>query len=131
MDPPGGNIFYNTGPRFPVNWNPRYSIAAGMAANSDHRENYKVLKVGSRFPATALGGNQADYYVNPDDAPDGFVINGTLPVTTPQGVHSLTDVPVFAMGPCSEKFGGTYNNIEIFYKFADCFGLAQPKDYRN
>lgn len=62
--------------------------------------------------------------VNPEDAPDGFLVNGTLPTTEGQGVHSLTDVPVFAVGPCQELFGGVYNNVDIFYKFAECFGLG-------
>jgi len=40
-------------------------------------------------------------------------------------VHSLTDVPVFAQGPCSEKFAGVYNNIDIFFNMAECLGLAR------
>lgn len=40
-------------------------------------------------------------------------------------MHSLTDVPVFAMGPCSENFGGVYNNIDIFFSMAECLGLAR------
>jgi alkaline phosphatase len=43
-----------------------------------------------------------------------------------QGVHSLTDVPVFARGPCQADFGGVYNNIEIFYGMAGCLGLSRP-----
>lgn len=45
-----------------------------------------------------------------------------------QGVHSLTDVPVFAMGPCQELFGGVYGNIDIFFNMANCLGLGQPSD---
>jgi hypothetical protein len=37
----------------------------------------------------------------------------------------LTDVPVFAMGPCQELFGGVYNNIDIFFNMAECLGLAR------
>lgn len=40
-------------------------------------------------------------------------------------MHSLTDVPVFAMGPCQELFGGVYNNIDIFFNMANCLGLAR------
>jgi alkaline phosphatase len=43
-----------------------------------------------------------------------------------QGVHSLTDVPVFARGPCQENFSGVYNNIDIFYGMAACLGLSRP-----
>jgi hypothetical protein len=43
----------------------------------------------------------ADYYVNPKDNTKGIVYNGTLSLDESQGVHSLTDVPVFAMGRSS------------------------------
>ena len=65
-------------------------------------------KDGPRVPSTNLTGGLggSDFYVNPNDNVDGFVVNGTLPVSNDQGVHSLTDVPVFAMGPCQELFAG-------------------------
>ena len=66
-----------------------------------------------------------DFFVNPDDSKSGFIINGTLPTDANQGVHSLTDVPVFAMGPCQEMFGGVYNSIDIFYHLATCLGLSR------
>jgi alkaline phosphatase len=56
--------------------------------------------------------------------PAGIKIAGTLPERAPQGVHSLTDVPVFARGPCQELFGGVYNNIDLFFKMAECLGLS-------
>ncbi|KAM7197996.1 alkaline phosphatase [Rhypophila sp. PSN 637] len=124
IEQPG--ISYNTGPNFPVNWDPRYVIAAGMGANPDHREQYGVDKTGPRTPATTLAGKgSSDFYVNPADETGGFVVNGTLPASQSQGVHSLTDVPVYAMGPCQEAFGGTYENIDLFYKMAECLGLGQ------
>lgn len=114
-------ISYNTGPNFPVNWDPRYAIAAGVGASPDRRENYRVEKSGPRVP---VSGNSSDYYVTQDN-PDGFIVNGTLPAYEAQGVHSLTDVPVYAMGPCQELFGGTYGNVDVFYKMAQCLGLGQ------
>ena len=65
--------------------------------------------------------------VNPEDSVGGFIINGTLPVDEDQGVHSLTDVLVFAMGPCASSFGGVYGNIDVFYKMAECLGLSRSK----
>ncbi|EFY93239.1 protein tyrosine phosphatase [Metarhizium acridum CQMa 102] len=117
------NIQYGTGVNFPSNWEPRYAIAGGVGAAPDHREDYKVHKSGPREPA--VKGADGSYIVNAKDSPNGFVINGTLPTDEAQGVHSLTDVPVFAMGPCQETFGGTYNNVDIFYKMATCLGLAR------
>jgi hypothetical protein len=127
------NVQYGTGVNFPANWEPRYAIAGGVGAAPDHRDDYKVHKSGPREPA--VKGPDGSYIVNDKDAPSGIVINGTLPTSEAQGVHSLTDVPVFAMGPCQETFGGTYSNVDIFYKMATCLGLSRPnkgcKDKKN
>ncbi|EWG47898.1 hypothetical protein FVEG_07889 [Fusarium verticillioides 7600] len=118
-------INYGTGANFPTNWEPRYAIAAGVAAVPDHREDYKVKKAGPREAAVEL--KDDDYYANPEDSPKGFLINGTISTDNAQGVHSLTDVPVYALGPCQETFSGTFNNVDIFYKISNCLGLAQGK----
>ena len=145
----GESQYINTGSlrygdsNFPSNWDPRYTLAQGVGANPDHRENYQVCftcgicqnvtanvrqvhKDGPRLPATNISGFPAtDYFVNPKDNPNGFIVNGTLPTTAAQGVHSLTDVPVFAMGPCQEIFGGVYNSIDVFFHIAECLGLSR------
>ena len=95
-----------------------------MGANPDHREQYGVGKK-PRTPAISIGAN-GEAFVNPSDRPDRFVVNGTLPTRDTQGVHSLTVVPVYARGPCQETFGGTYNNIDVFFKIANCLGLGHP-----
>ncbi|KAI1481829.1 alkaline phosphatase-like protein [Daldinia eschscholtzii] len=123
---PVEGVSYGTGPNFPVNWDPRYSLAAGLSANPDHRENYRVHKKPRKVVSNTPGFSKNDLFVDSKDSPDGFVINGTLPVSESAGVHSLTDVAVFAMGPCQETFGGVYGNIDIFYKVANCLGLARP-----
>lgn len=131
---------------FPSNWDPRYTLAQGFSANPDKRENYQVHKNGPRVPATNITGfDEEDFFVNPEDNPSGFIVNGmsnpnhwtaavfmlildtgTLPTNEDQGVHSLTDVAVFAMGPCQANFGGTYSAIDIFFNIADCLGLSRP-----
>lgn len=83
-----------------------------------------VAKNGPRNPTKKIGD---EYYVNPEDHPYGFVVNGTLPTDEAVGVHSLTDVPVYAWGPCQETFSGTYGNVDIFYKIASCLGLARSE----
>lgn len=124
---PSSGVSYNTGAHFPVNWDPRYTLAQGFGASPDHRENFRVHKGGPRLPATNISGFEADdLFANPADGQDGFVVNGTLPTEEAQGVHSLTDVPVFAMGPCAGTFGGVYGNIDVFYKIANCLGLGRP-----
>lgn len=103
-------LVFNSGAAFPANWDPRYTLAQGVVAFPDHRENYRVHQDGPREPAAnATGGTGGrDFYANPEDNPDGFLVNGTLPLANDQGVHSLTDVPVFAVGPCQELFAGEF-----------------------
>lgn len=84
-------------------------------------------KDGPREPTVAIDEDEEDFMANPEDGEGGITLNGTLPVDTNNGVHSLTDVPVFAQGPCQEMFGGVYNNIDIFFRMAECLGLARGK----
>jgi alkaline phosphatase len=120
------NLVYPDGEAFPVNWDPRYTLFQGFMANPDRRENYQVHKSGPRKPALNITGfDDEDFYVNYVDAVTGFIVNGTLPVDRNQGVHSLTDVPVFATGPCAELFGGVYNSIDIFFGISTCLGMGR------
>jgi alkaline phosphatase len=120
-----GNLTYGEGAHFPSNWDPRYTLFQGTAAAPDRRENYEVHKDGPRLPAVNKTEAEDDYVVNPDDGKGGFRVSGNLALYEEQGVHSLTDVPVFAMGPCQELFGGVYNNIDIFFNMAECLGLGK------
>lgn len=120
-------IVYTEGAHFPTDWDPRYTLFQGMMANPDRRENYQVHKDGPRVPAINIT-EEEDYYANPEDAPNGFLINGTLPTSMPVGVHSLTDVPVFAMGPCQELFGGVYSSVDVFFGMAECLGLGRDRE---
>ncbi|CAN9326161.1 unnamed protein product [Alternaria alternata] len=119
-----GNLTY-TDSNFPSNWDPRYTLFQGLMADPDRRENWSVHKDGPRTPAVELEEDSGDNYANPEDGEGGILLNGTLPIENDQGVHSLTDVPVYAMGPCKELFQGTYNSIDIFYNMAECFGLGR------
>ncbi|KAL1724349.1 alkaline-phosphatase-like protein [Schizophyllum commune] len=121
-------VYGDQGPNFPVQWAPRYAYAAGFAANPDHREDYSVNTTGPRLPAVAISEDDEDMIVNDYDNPDGFVVNGTLPTAYDQGVHSLTDVSVFASGPGSEAFRGVYNNIDIFFKIAGALALGSSQE---
>ncbi|KXG50878.1 Alkaline phosphatase-like, alpha/beta/alpha [Penicillium griseofulvum] len=118
---------YSEGVHFPAQWDPRYTLHAGAGAFPDHREDYQVHKDGPRKPA--VQDKQHGYVANYKDAVSGFLINGTLPVDAAQGVHSLTDVPVFARGPCQELFGGVYNSIDIFFHMAECLGLSETNGH--
>ncbi len=43
-------------------------------------------------------------------------------------MHSLTDVPVFALDPCQQTSRSVYRNIDIFFNIANCLGLRQGSD---
>lgn len=125
MDGPN-SLRYSEGVHFPTRWDPRYTLQSGVGAFPDHRENYQVHSEGPRTPAATING-KSGYFASYKDAVTGFLINGTLPVDSDDGVHSLTDVPVFAQGPCQELFGGVYNSIDIFFNMAECLGLSETK----
>ena len=115
----------NTG--YPTNWQPRYAMAAGLVAHPDITENFKLVENvtttgGARLPAV-LANSTYGYVANPSDSPGGFVVNGTLPVSYPQGVHSLMDVAVYAMGPGSELFRGYQSSIQIFQRLVGAMQL--------
>ena len=40
----------------------------------------------------------------------------------------LTDIPVFAIGPCSKTFGSVYGNIDMFFNMANCLSLARSNN---
>ena len=113
-------------PGFPTQWDPRYTLASGVRAGPDVREDYVVKKNvtgGSRLPAVPASNGSSNYVVNPKDSPNGFITNGTLPTSNAQGVHSLSDVAVFASGPASELFAGVYNSVDIFFKLFSAMEL--------
>ncbi|KAM0756285.1 protein tyrosine phosphatase [Meredithblackwellia eburnea MCA 4105] len=112
------------GKGFPVQWNPRYTAAMGFGATVDRHENYVVHNV-SRSTSVLINGS---YFANPDDSASGFFVSGTLPVTDDQGVHSLTDVPVYAWGPGSELFRGVQNSVDIAFKIAQALDLGRDKN---
>ncbi|KAF2664968.1 alkaline phosphatase [Microthyrium microscopicum] len=119
-----GNLTYANDSHFPSNWDPRYTLQQGVVTFPDRIEDYMVNKNGPRTPAVNTSAALDNYVANPKEHTHGILINGTLPLNEAQGVHSLTDVPVYAMGPGQELFGGTYNNIDIFYKIAEVYGLS-------
>ncbi|CRG90977.1 hypothetical protein PISL3812_08025 [Talaromyces islandicus] len=118
---------YSEGVHFPTTWEPRYTLHSGVVAFPDHRENYGVHKGGPRTPAISAEDDKLGNVANYKDAVTGFLINGTLPLDASQGVHSLTDVPIFARGPCQELFGGVINSIDVFFGMAECLGLSESK----
>lgn len=112
------------GPGFPVQWSPRYTAAMGLAATVDRNEDYIVHNT-SRVTSLING---TSYYANPEDSSGGFFVSGNLPSQVDQGVHSLTDVPVYAWGPGSELFRGIQNSVDIAFHIAIALDLGKQEN---
>lgn len=131
------------GEGFPVSFKPRYTAAMGFGAVVDQYEDYTTRNKSRTTSLKALG--NGTYRADPSDAPDGFFISGTLPVSDDQGVHSqvafpplsldrtrwpdsprsLTDVQVFTWGPAASLFNGMQDSTEIAHKIALALDLGK------
>jgi alkaline phosphatase len=56
--------------------------------------------------------------------PQAMRMQGNLPFTQPQGVHSADDVVLTAMGPGAEQFRGRIDNTRVFHVMATALGLG-------
>jgi alkaline phosphatase len=102
-------------------WADATIVFAGMVNNNpEYTENFQVSSV-PRVPAIA--DENGIYTDNPEDDPDGILITGRLAPTDSTGVHTLQDVPVYAMGPGAELLMGSYHQSEIFFAMAGAIGL--------
>jgi alkaline phosphatase len=59
--------------------------------------------------------------------PQATRMEGNLPFTQPQGVHSGDDVVLTAMGPGAELFKGRIDNTRVFRVMATALGLGAVK----
>lgn len=83
-----------------------------MSSTVDHYENF-ITPNSSRLMAQLAPNSTTVYVANPTDSAGagGFYIGGNLPVSNEQGVHSLTDVPVYAWSAGCEAFRGIMNSV--------------------
>lgn len=102
-------------------WDASVTFAGTVNNGPEHTENYQVSP-SPRVPGIA---NEEGVYIdNPEDDANGIFVAGNLdPRDGSSGVHTLQDVPVFAMGPGAEAFMGMYHQREIFFGMAAALGL--------
>lgn len=108
------------GDGFPDEWDVDVTLAWGKADNPPFTEDYQVSAV-PRTPSIRDENGVA--IPNPEDDPNGLLLGGNLPAGSTTSVHTLQDVPVWAQGPGSEHFGGSIENVEIFFGMANALGL--------
>lgn len=58
----------------------------------DHREGYQVNQTSPRKAVVEIPEDSGDYYANPEDQPNGFLVNGTLPTSSDSGWSSSLSV---------------------------------------
>jgi alkaline phosphatase len=58
---------------------------------------------------------------------DGSLKNGTSIVSFSTKHHTGIPVPVYAFGPCAEKFTGFYDNTEIFRKMMTAYNFSEDE----
>lgn len=112
---------------FPDDWAPSIVFAWGVNNFPDHSEDYRVSPK-PRVPARCqnVGEGAAAKVVcsnNPDDDPNGIVMNGNLSPSTGSGVHTLQDVPIYGTGPGAERLPVSDHQREIFFVMAGAIGL--------
>jgi alkaline phosphatase len=115
------------GDGFPDDWSPSVVLAGFVNNTPEYTEDFQVSPV-PRVPSAAEAESSATdaeevYRDNPDDDPNGIFVSGNLPPDSDTGVHTLQDVPIFAMGPGAEAFGHVMDNTEIFFGMANAIGL--------
>ncbi|SGZ22116.1 BQ5605_C022g09432 [Microbotryum silenes-dioicae] len=114
------------GDGFPTQWTPRYAAAYGLVSVVDKYENFVTSPSPRNSTVLDPASTKAApvYRANPNGTtPGGFWLSGNMPVNEDQGVHSLTDVPIYAWGPSSEQFRGVHNSPDIAFMIAEGLGL--------
>ncbi|KAI8071798.1 alkaline-phosphatase-like protein [Gongronella butleri] len=113
------------GDGFPDNWRPNVGLTFGTNNGPAHYEAWQVSTSGPRYPSTT--NDHGVVVPNPKDMSGNFehglLINNNLPHGQTQGVHSMSDVFLYANGPGSELFKKTQENWELFFKMASALGL--------
>jgi alkaline phosphatase len=106
-------------------WDSASIVFAGTVNNHpEYTEDFQVSPV-PRVPASNVDGVYVD---NPDDDPNGILMTGRLDPASSTGVHTLQDVPVYAMGPNSDLFAGSSHQREVFFRMAAALSLDPSQE---
>ena len=101
-------------------------LAMFYAAFPDHYESYRPSLEGARVPAVRSAAGQPYVANEKGNVPGSQLRIGNLPRDAEQGVHSVDDVVLRAIGPGSEQFRGFLDNTFVFRAMAEALGLGRP-----
>src|SRR5581483_600635 len=107
---------------YPVSVDVSRRLAFVFAGFPDHCASGKPYLAGAFKPA-----EEKDKVAIANEVyctPQAMRMQGNLPFTQPQGVHSADDVVLTAMGPGAELFKGRIDNTRVFRVIATALGLG-------
>ncbi len=110
---------------FPDNFYPDKRLAVFFGAHPDYYETYRPYKEETFTPA--VKNEKGEYVANAQykDIPGGHFVEGNLPRSESQGVHTVDDLVVTARGPNAEAFHGFMNSTEVFRIMAEALALGK------
>ncbi len=110
---------------FPDNFYPDKRLAVFFGAHPDYYETYRPFAEATFTPA--VKNEKGEYVANAvyKDVPGAHLVEGNLPRSEPQGVHTVDDLVVTARGPNAEAFHGFMNSTEVFRVMAEALALGR------
>lgn len=109
---------------FPDNLVPEKRLAVFFGAHPDFYETYGVDKAKTFSPTVK---NEKGQYVANEQykkVEGAHFVEGNLPRTESQGVHTVDDLVVTARGPNADQIRGFMNSTEIFRVMAEALALG-------
>ena len=110
---------------FPDDFNPSKRLAVFFGAHPDYYETYRSFPDATFNPAVQ---NEKGQYVADaryKDVPSAHFVEGNLPRSESQGVHTVDDLVVTARGPNADQIRGFMNSTEIFRVMAEALALGR------
>lgn len=109
----------------PDDFNPSKRLAVFFGAHPDYYETYRSFPDATFNPAVQ---NEKGQYVADaryKDVPSAHFVEGNLPRSESQGVHTVDDLVVTARGPNADQIRGFMNSTEIFRVMAEALALGR------
>ena len=110
---------------FPDDFYPDKRLAVFFGAHPDYYETYRPFKENTFTPA--IQNEKGQYVANAQykDVEGAHFVEGNLPRSEPQGVHTVDDLVVTARGPNADEIKGFMNSTEIFRVMAEALALGK------
>lgn len=100
-------------------------LAMFYAAFPDYYESYRPNLEGIRVPAVRSGAGGPFVANERGNVPGAQLRVGNLPRDAEQGVHSMDDALLRAIGPGSDRLHGFVDNTFVFRAMAEALGLGR------